>query len=133
MAQATAVLTVDNFPFGIDNTQRRVKVYGTVAIGTTSETYLTTGLPLSWQTLVDKSGQNVLINTQQLTPVRVSFEDYSGTGYVFQWNKAHDSIQIFLTGTAANDPLNEFGENDIPSAIATATIVFTAEFIRAVA
>ena len=129
MANATAVLTVANFPAGVDNTQRRQILYGKVAIGTTSQTYVVGGLPLTWLGIKDASGGTVFPQTAETAPVHVQFDDFSGTGYIFQYNKASNTIQIFESaGSAA--PLAELTAIDIPATVAAANIAFKAEFIR---
>jgi hypothetical protein len=136
MANATAIATLANYPEGIDNTQRRIHAYGTVQIGpTTAGTYVTGGLAFTLIGIKDKSGQVVILNTVSTKPLRCSFIDTSGTGYVFQYNAANATLQIFTIDTAATGteyPMIEFTSGaNIPASVVAAAIRFEADFQRA--
>jgi hypothetical protein len=142
MATATATITIDAFPAGIDNSQRVIYVSGTIAVSASPATYATGGLALNWAGLqaggnylfVESQGSNLNPFMVWLTSAAVSGTTVGGYGYV--WNKANNTFQILATtgalGTAGVSPTQEEMANGtaIPAAISNDTIRFEAIFIR---
>ena len=116
MADATATVTVNAFPTGVDQTARFSHLYGTIAIST-GGTYITNGLPLSWD-----SEFNVY------TP-GVPFQAYFysiDSGFVYTWDNTNETIRIFQSaGSAA--PLVEIANG---ASVTADTVQFHAIFTR---
>ena len=123
MATATATLTVNAHPNGVDNTQRRVYYYGVLALSG-GGTYATNGISLPWSAMVDPSGAKVIPqagpNTTQ--PQDASFYSSVGGGYGYVFDKTHNTIRIFNGGT---ELING-------AAITADTINFCAEYVRGI-
>ncbi len=128
MAAATATLTVNAYPYGEDNTQRRQILHGTVALSS-GGTYVTNGIPLNWSTLVDgnfppSAGKEFIPNfgSGQTKPQDAFF--YSTTlaapNYAYTYDKVNNSLRIVAGGT-------ELTTAAVPT---PDTIAFEAEFIR---
>lgn len=142
MAVATVTPTIFPFPGGIDNSQRVIYVYGTVAVQASPATYATSagvGLPIVWTGLLQQVS-NLPLETQgsNVNPVAVYFTSAgtSGTtvgGFGYAWNKATNGFQILaasagLAGTATTE---EFpASTAIPASVSGDTILFEAIFIR---
>lgn len=128
MGTATATLTIDNYPAGINNIQRMIKVSGTVVIQASPAEYATGGLALSWNVEPIKAqGANAG------APVDVFFESIAGGLYDYGWNKANGTIQIFTASAAvAGGAVYEEMPNTtaIPAGISGDTIRFEAWFER---
>lgn len=141
MATATATPTLAAYPAGIDNSQRVIYAYGTLAIQASPATYATGGLPITWYTML-QGISNLMLEVQgsNLTPVMVWFTSaaVSGTtvgGYAYVWNKANNAIQLLAssgTQTAGTGTVTEEMTNGtaIPAAVSNDTILFEAVFIR---
>lgn len=124
MAASTVVLTENKFPNGSDMTQRRFHKYGTVAISASPGTYTTGGNAFTFAAPVfDVSSQ---------TPIDLEIKSVSGSGFIYQWNKASNTVQIFTTGTASGDALNELAAGATPAGVSGDTIVYHAQFLKSV-
>jgi hypothetical protein len=122
MAGTTATITPYVYPSGYDNSQRMQTVRGTVAIGASPATYATGGVLLSWKIEGIKSTSG--------SPIQVTFGSNTGSGYVYNWIKSTNAIQI-LTGAAAQSPQTELTNGaSIPAAVSGDTIWFEAVFAR---
>src|ERR1700757_3350273 len=99
MAQA-AVLTVNNFPTGVDNTQREYIVYGLVTF-TGSGGYTTGGVPLNWTTLVNADGSpHILQVAPGTTKPFIAYFTAQDTSLVsYQYNAAANTL--FATSATA--------------------------------
>jgi hypothetical protein len=86
MAAATVTLFVNKYPSGQDTTQRRFSVYGRAVVATSAGTYVTGGLPLNFSSLIDESGQSVIVPATQSAPSYIKFDDYSGSGFEYTYN-----------------------------------------------
>lgn len=115
------------FPQGVDNTQRRVKVSGTATV---AGTYAAGGFALTWTFTDVLTGEAVLINTSATFPIMAYFTSISGSGFVYGWNKAANKLQIF-TGAAAQGALTELANGTVPAGVSGDVIEFDAEFPRA--
>lgn len=131
MGTATATLTIDNFPTGIENTQHLITVRGTVAISASPDTYAAGGLALSWV--------NELIKSNSVHPIDAKFYSVglNGStvgGFLYQWNKASDTLQVLAAsgGTAGTGAVGEemTDATAIPAAISNDVIRFEAKFVR---
>ena len=135
MAAATTTLKVYAHPQGIDNTQRRIKVSGTCTITASPATYTPGGIgnptTVSWTFTDIVTGQQVLLNTTQATPIMAYFTSVSGSGYTYGWNKATNKLQIFTTGTATQAAQAELASGTIPAGVSGDVIEFDAEFAHA--
>lgn len=132
MATATATVTIDNYPTGIDYSQKLIYVRGTVAIQASPATYATGGLTLSWV--------NEQLKSPLATPVDAWFYSAgaAGTtvgGYGYLWNKANNKLVIMAaaTVTAGTGPQQQEMTNTtaIPAAVSNDTIRFEAVFQKA--
>lgn len=107
MANATTTITVDNYPIGIDNSQRTIFVIGTIAISASPTTYVTGGLALTWANATDSTGHSffgdlVKAGPQSLIPALVWLTSAAtaGTtvgGFGYVWNKAANTIQLLAS------------------------------------
>ena len=122
MTVAAATPSISAFPSGIDNTQRHLVVYGTVAIGASPLTYATGGVAMSFTGLEP-------LKTSNLTPLWCDVRSVSGSGYVYIYNASSGKLQIF-TGAAAQSPLTELSAGAVPAAVSGDTINFKAEFLK---
>jgi hypothetical protein len=55
----------------------------------------------------------------------------SGSGYLYQYNKANATIQILTTGTASGDGLNELAAGALPSGVTGDVINWVATYCKA--
>lgn len=123
---------------GVDNSQKVLEVYGTIAIDATPSTYAPGGLAIV-------SALNVALNgwaQEQVkasplktgdtgpTPFIVYVESVSGSGYTYQWNKATNKLQIFQGGAGASAPQAEIPTAAIPAAVSGDSLAFEARFVR---
>lgn len=126
MASA-ATLTVNAFPNGVDNTQRRQIVNGICALS--ASTYPANGVPINWAAMLDGNGGGLFVpassndvpiaGTPQFTSTKGAAGD--GNNYTYVYDATHGTLRIFLGGT-------EFTSGNVP----VDTIAFTAEFARGV-
>jgi len=141
MATATCTITVDNYPAGVDNSQRVIYVSGTFAVQASPATYATGGLALNWQTMLNTQGQlvNLPLGPGGLNPfmVWVSSAATAGTtvgGYGYVWNKASNTLQLLAAsgGATGTGPVSQEMTNTtaIPASVSNDTIRFEAIFIR---
>jgi hypothetical protein len=79
MSVALVTPTINPFPAGLDQTQRRQKVYGTLTIQASSQFYTTGGLVFS---LAGVAGMPGLTHS---VPLTVKFASRKGNGYVYTW------------------------------------------------
>jgi len=123
MAASTATTTINAYPLGVDNTQRRQIIDGTVAISPSPGTYVTNGLPISFT--------NEQLKVVSTKPAAVSFSGLAG--YVYVYDYTHATIRIFETGNATTGvPLQELANAlAMPAGVSGDTITFHAEFPRA--
>jgi hypothetical protein len=121
--------TVHNAPYGLDQTAVRSILHGSLvwAAGTYATGGITPPTP-PWQ---DASGQNVLLATQNVQPDELYAYSVAGSGFVYQYNKSTGKWQIFVTGTAAGDPLEELAAAALPDGVTSDTIEFFASWVRA--
>lgn len=143
MATALCTITIDNFPAGIDNSQRVIYVSGTIAIQAGPATYLTGGLALNWQAALDASGQLanlIAVGPGGLKPFMVwlSSGATAGTtvgGFGYVWNKASNTLQLLAssgTQTAGTGTISQEMTNTtaIPASVSNDVIRFEAIFVR---
>ena len=130
MAAATATLTVNNYPNGVDNTQRHTTILGTCSL-TAGGTYTTNGIPLPWGSL-ESAGGGAFIGSwstlDQLNPVSAEFRSGGNPagstipGYVYVYDTINHTLRISSGGA-------ELIAADV---IAADTIIFTAAFNRGI-
>lgn len=130
MAAATATLTVNAYPNGVDNTQRRSVIYGKCTL-TVGGDYVTNGIPLNWGDLLSASGGQFLGNWSTLDQPQPQWAEFrsagnaAGTtvpGYVYIYDTTNNTLRI-ASGTA------ELVNTDVVTAD---EIVFRAEFNRGI-
>lgn len=123
MAVAVATLTVDAYPNGVDNTQRRQVLNGVCALsGPGVNTYPPNGVPLPWTALVDgNAGGSFIPQTSKTQPIVAFFYSKLGSGLGYVFDQTHNTLRIFNGGT-------ELGAVAIPAD----TIGFEAEYVRGV-
>lgn len=117
MAATTVTFTASAFPQGVDQTARSHIIRGTAALGS-GGTYVTGGLPVTW---------NLPENVTPNSAFQATFWSPSN-GFVYVYDATNKTLRIFVTGTAANDALNELANL---TAITAATLNFEAWFLRA--
>lgn len=125
MATATATVTIDNYPTGIDNTQHLIHVYGTITIQASPATYATGGLALSFV--------SERIKTRNQVPNDVVIMSDNASLYPYRWNRASNTIQILAASAAsAGGAVYEELPNTtaIPASVSGDTIRFHATFAR---
>lgn len=131
MALSTVTPKVYAHPMGIDNTQRRIKVSGTLTISPSPGTYATGGLAIVWTFTDLLTGSAILLNTTSTAPIMAYVTSVSGSGYDYAWNKVTNKLQIFTTGTATQAAKAELTAAAVPAAVSSDVIEFDAEFVRA--
>lgn len=78
MAVATVNANINNFPSGVDNSQRREKVYGTCAFIGASPSYVQGGIRINFNPLEPIKAQNML-------PGWMEFNGLTNKGYVYEF------------------------------------------------
>lgn len=126
MASATATLTVNAYPNGVDNTQRRQALSGLCALSV-GGTYPANGVPVNWAALLDGNAGGAFILDGPAVPVTGSVFFFSqtarngaNTNYTYVYDYVHGTLAIFLGGT----------ELAAAAAISTDIIGFNVEFAR---
>lgn len=129
MAVATATLTVNAYPNGVDNTQRRQQINGTCVL-LVAGTYPTLGIPVSFSGM--KSGETggaFILDNSTAAPISGSVAFFSmigpssaNTNQTYIYDYTHKTLRIFVGGTEVVSPA-------VP---ATDTIGFTAEFAKGI-
>lgn len=114
------LLTVNGYPNGVDNTQRRQILNGIAAIAG-GTVYAADGLPFTWE-FEDASGGAFVPDFQTATPVWVEFHSLAGGTYQYLYDPTHGTLRIYQAGV----------ELAAGAAIAADTIGFRAEFVRGV-
>ena len=84
MAAATAVFTLSAWPKGIDVTQRRFILYGTVAVSATASGYLNGGIPITIATAGNAGNILGFPGVTKGSPVIVNFYSTRGKGIRLQ-------------------------------------------------
>jgi hypothetical protein len=118
MATATVTLTVNAYPNGVDNTQRRQTLDGVLALNT-GGLYATDGVPLTW-TFLSEEGGAFIPDFETAVPVYTDIKTLEGGLYAYWYDTVHKTLRISLAG-------DELEDGD---AITADTIGFHAEFAR---
>jgi|SRR5579884_675926 hypothetical protein len=127
-------LTVNNEPYGLDQTQKRIYVHGIIAF---SGSYTTGGETLNWTGMKYADGENVLLDTADTQPEIAYFQSVGSTsggsssGYLYQWNKKTGKLQIFVSG-ATGSPHSELAAGAYPAGVTGDYVEFEAEFVKEV-
>lgn len=136
MATATATPTAYAYPNGIENGQRTIQVFGTIAIQASPATYATGGLTLNFATMsgID-GGFNLPVSPTDLaSPMEVYFESVSGSGWTYLWQKSTNSLKIMASSGGAAGTTASLEEmtnaTAIPATVSGDTIQFKATFLR---
>ncbi len=136
MASASSTLRVNPYPFGVDNTQMRQKIYGTCILSP-SGTYINTsnassGIPLNWWTMQDGNFGNQptflpTVGPTQISPAYARFftagQETTIPGYGYVYN-------VLANGSSTLRILSGGTELTNTAAITADNISFEAEFIR---
>jgi hypothetical protein len=96
MAQAS-VLTVNNFPTGVDNTQHEVIVYGLVTF-TGSGGYTTGGVPLNWNALINADGSSFSPQWLATKPFLAYFQPQDTSLVSYNFNAAGNTLFAIAAG-----------------------------------
>jgi hypothetical protein len=96
-----------------------------VATSTTGSFTVASAVPTQSKTA--DTGQFVVA----LAPDDEWIESVAGSGFIYQRNKTTAAIQIFTTGTASGDALNELAAGALPAGVTGDTISFESEWVRA--
>jgi hypothetical protein len=120
MATATATFTVAAYPNGVDNTQRRQKLTGTVALNV-GGLYATNGIPLTWKFLSAEGG-SFIPNFSATKPSWAEFLSQAAQPSSYVYDPVHNTMRIALANVELEDG----------DAIPADTIGFEAEFPRGV-
>lgn len=122
MPNATAAATLLAFPNGRRQYLNGVALRATIAVA--AGNYPANGIPLSF----DVDGA---------VPAGVADGFAYGTayspssGFVYQLDPVHQTLRVFVTGTAAGDPLNELASAvAVPAGVTGDTIYASADFNR---
>lgn len=130
MAAATATLTINAFPKGVDNTLSQQILFGVCALSA-SGTYINpNGIPVSWSALKNPDGSSFQADIGPSTTVPIIAYFTSSTGgvngatavYSYIYDSVHNSLRIYA-GAA------ELANN---AAIVVDTITFEAHFAKGV-
>lgn len=63
-------------------------------------------------------------------PDDMEIHSVAGSGYIYQYNKSLATVQVFTTGTASGDPLNELAADTTPDAVVADVIHFVASWAK---
>lgn len=98
MAQVS-VLTVNNFPVGVNNTQHQQEVYGLVTF-TGSGGYTTGGVPLDWTKMLNVDGTNFQTSSVSGTtkPFVAYFTAQDSSLVSYQYNAATNTLFAIAAG-----------------------------------
>jgi hypothetical protein len=133
MAVATATININKYPSGVDNTQHRSLIYGTIIIST-GGTYPPGGFPLVWSGLEQLKVVPASSTSTTIMPVDMVVKSSSNppSGYVYAWDSVLGNLHIYEAANSASGnsgPLLEVGGN-LDNRIVADIISFKAEFIR---
>jgi len=121
-------LTVFNEPYGVDMTNTRMILRGNAVWA--AGTYVAGGQVPVAPPYLYASGDTVLIPTLNLLPDSLTLESVAGSGFVYGYNKSSGKVQVFTTGTAPGDALNELAGAGLPDAVVADVIEFVATFVK---
>lgn len=124
-----ATITVHNDPYGLDQTSTRLIVHGKLAWA--AGTYAAGGVTPNVPPYQNTAGSNVLLSTQNVQPDEIYAYSLAGSGYVYQLNKSTGKWQIFVTGAAEGDPLEELADGALPDAVVADSIEVFASWVKA--
>lgn len=126
-----ATVSAYNAPYGLDHTQTRVYLHGSLVF--TTQTYTPGGILPNWGTIKDASGQIVLLDSLNVNPDTVWIQSVSGSGFQYSYVKSTGKIEIFGSGSGvANSPASvELTAITIPAAVLNDVIEFEAEWVKA--
>jgi hypothetical protein len=133
VATATAIVTLDAFPFGVTQTQRMTVAFGTVAVSASPDTYAAGGLALSFVGEYPKT----LNQVPKFVSIVSGAPAASGEvgGYIYLWNQSTNKFQIMAayTVTSGTGPVmvEMTDTTAIPAAVSGDTIRFMAWFENA--
>src|SRR5690242_1666335 len=96
MATATVKLTVNAYPNGVDNTQRRQILDGIAALSV-GGTYATNGIPFAWAFLAAEGGA-FIPDFSTMVPVLALFFTIASGLYEYWWDTVHQTLRISLAG-----------------------------------
>jgi hypothetical protein len=96
MSVATATFTLSPYPQGLDETMRRVTIYGPVTITASPATYTLGGIPL---TLKSGTAGLVLPGTSNPACKTAHFESRANSGYVYIWTAVDLWTALFKSTT----------------------------------
>lgn len=97
---ATVTPTISAFPQGLDQTQRRVRVFGTLAFQASTQFYTTGGRPFIL------AGVNGMPGLSNPVPLQVRVYSKTGSGYVYVWTNDDlwPTSTAVVAGQAITDP-----------------------------
>src|ERR1700761_1210408 len=104
MADSVLTLTAYNAPYGIDETNTRMWLRGTLSFG--AGNYETGGLAPVYAPIKDASGQAVLLPTLNAAPDEITFYSLTGSGYIYQRVASNGKIKVLESAGSAT-PLAE--------------------------
>jgi hypothetical protein len=119
MANATATLTVNGHPNGVDNTQRQQILYG-ICLLLAGGTYVTNGIPLPWGAMLSATGGRFIPESNASQPQAAYFFSEGGGAYQYNYDQTHNTLRIIAAGTELANG----------AAITADTIGFEAHFVR---
>jgi hypothetical protein len=122
MALSTVTATVYAYPNGMDNTQRRSIVRGTLAISASPGTYPSGGFSLATVFKLEP------IRNVSGVPAGLFVYSVSGSGYTYVWIRSTNKLMIQQGAASASNPNAEIPVAAIPAGVSGDTIEFEAEF-----
>lgn len=109
MADATIALATHGYPNGVDNTQRRQIVYGTITITAVDGTAPATGIPIDWSKIVDSSSLPAhyfqpQVGSATTQPAWVEFMPNTASAtpkQLYTYDATNDSLVVWAAGSPA--------------------------------
>jgi hypothetical protein len=128
MADSTIALATNGYPAGVDNTQRRQVVYGTLTITAAGGTAPATGIPINWSTITDSSSLPAnyfqpQVSSSTTQPAWVEFMPGASSAtpkQIYTYDATNNSIVVWAAGSP------------IVTGILADVVNFKAEWIRGV-
>lgn len=125
MATATAIVTISAYPNGVDNTLRHEVVFGTLAVQASPATYVTNGLPVTFDSA---SREKIKANT--LVAV---WGDIAGvSGFFYQYDVVRKTLRIYQQDGTTGKLTELANASAIPAGVSGDTIQVRFEFNRGI-
>lgn len=109
MAVATAVFTQSAYPRGQDMTQRRMLIYGTLAIIASPATYPAGGIPVTYAANSSNQGGIDFPGFSRPGAIRATLDSRNGSGFLYFWTTVDKWTSLYkgnlvAVGQSLQDP-----------------------------